>query len=213
MGIDPASPLCDPFYRRLAELGLPLLSHGGHEYAVAEWHDQEYGNPLRLRRALDAGVKVVVAHGASFGSGLDLDAPEGERREMKAFDLFLRMLDEKQYERTLFADISALSALNRSGRALREMIKAEGYHHRLVNGSDYPMPALGFFFSTSKLRYEGYLTDEERRLCNKVFDANPMLFDFAVKRSLKVEENGRTYRFAPRVFETDWLFSGSGLTF
>ena len=32
------------------------------------------GNPLRLRRALDAGVRVVVAHCASMGQDRDLDA-------------------------------------------------------------------------------------------------------------------------------------------
>ena len=31
MGIDPADELCDPFYRRMKELDLVLLSHGGEE--------------------------------------------------------------------------------------------------------------------------------------------------------------------------------------
>jgi len=209
MGIDPASERCEPFYRRLAEMGLPLLTHGGEEYAVGFDLDQEYGNPLRLRRALDAGVKVIVAHCASFGTAVDLDASEVERAEMDAFDLFLRLLDEKQYEKTLFADISTLNQINRSGRPLREMLKATRYHHRLVNGSDYPLPTVKALFSTSKLRYSGYLTGEESRLCGEIHDANPLLFDFVVKRSLKVEEQGKVYRFAPHVFETASLFEPS----
>ena len=68
MGIDPDSALCDAFYRRLAELRLPLITHGGKEYAMDAGAHQDLGNPLRLRRALDAGVRVVVAHCAAMGS-------------------------------------------------------------------------------------------------------------------------------------------------
>jgi mannonate dehydratase len=206
MGIDPASARCDAFYERLATLGLPLITHGGREYAVEGGHGQELGNPLRLRRALDAGVRVVVAHCASFGDNLDLDAPAAERKELAAFDLFVRLLQEKQYEQTLFADISALNQVNRSGRALREMIKLPEFHPRLVSGSDFPLPCLGFLFSTRALHLRGYLTADEKRLCDEIHDANPLLFDFAVKRSLEVEEGGTVHRFADSVFQTDWLF-------
>ena len=48
-GIDPASPRCDAFYRHLAALRLPLISHAGDERAV-RGHDEALGNPLRLRR-------------------------------------------------------------------------------------------------------------------------------------------------------------------
>jgi mannonate dehydratase len=202
MGIDPASPRCDPFYRRLAELGLPLVTHGGKEYAVTAVHAQELGNPLRLRRALDAGVRVVVTHCASFGTARDLD--RGGRA--RAFDLWMRLMGEKQYERTLFADISATTAINRSG-TLRELLRATEHHDRLVNGSDYPMPALGLLFSPAKLRWAGLVSREERRWCAEIHAANPLLFDFVVKRSLKVEEGGKLYRFPARVFETAWLFS------
>ena len=34
MGIDPSDPLCDPFYQKMRELNLILLSHGGEEKAV-----------------------------------------------------------------------------------------------------------------------------------------------------------------------------------
>ncbi len=205
-GIDPGSAACEPFYRRLAETELPLISHGGREYAATAAHAQEYGNPLLLRRALDAGVKVVVAHCAGFGRSQDLDLPAGQRRDRPSFELFLRLMNDARYDGMLFGDISAVTALNRSGRALRQLIRARELHPRLVNGSDYPMPALGFLFSPAKLQYEGYLDDEERRVCSRVQDANPLLFDFVVKRSLKVTADGRVHRFAPGVFQTSWLF-------
>ena len=52
MGIDPASPLCDDFYRTLARLDLPLISHAGTENAVHGVGRSELGNPLKLRRPL-----------------------------------------------------------------------------------------------------------------------------------------------------------------
>lgn len=206
MGIDPDSPLCDPFYRRLAELRLPLITHGGREYAVDLRHDQELGNPLKLRRALDLGARLIVAHCASFGSLNDLDEPEGERRQLQAFDLFMRLFTDKQYEDLLLADISGLTLINRSARVLRELLTAEELHSRLVNGSDYPIPALSFVFSPLKLELEGFLTGRQRELCNRVERVNPLLFDFVLKRSVSVESGGRLYRLAPSVFETERLF-------
>src|SRR5258705_9394078 len=73
MGIDPPSPKCDRFYDQLKTLNLPLISHAGLERAVVGRELQEYGNPLQLRRALDAGVRVVIAHCASMGQDRDLD--------------------------------------------------------------------------------------------------------------------------------------------
>jgi len=58
MGIDPASPRCDSFYAFLEKNDLPLISHAGEERAVLGRDAHDYGNPLRLRRPLDAGVRV-----------------------------------------------------------------------------------------------------------------------------------------------------------
>ena len=116
------------------------------------------------------------------------------------------LMNDSRHDGRLFGDISAVTALNRSGRALRRLIRDRGLHPRLVNGSDYPMPALGFLFSPAKLRFDGYLDAEEQRLCGRIQDANPLLFDFVVKRSLKVTEDGLEHRFSPGVFQTSWLF-------
>jgi mannonate dehydratase len=198
MGIDPASPLCERFYRRLAELGLPLITHGGEEYAVHAAHGQELGDPLRLRTALDLGVRVVVAHCASLGSF------EGE----PAFDRFMRLFRDPSYDGNLFGDISALTQINRSAEPVETLLAAPELHHRLVNGSDYPLPALRVLFSTGKWQLAGLLGGEDRRMCNEIAEANPLLFDFVLKRSLVLVREGRACRFADSVFETDWLFGG-----
>lgn len=184
MGIDPADELCDPFYQKMKELGLILLSHGGEEKAVEAEEDQRLGNPLLLRRALDHGVKVIVAHCAGLGDNEDLDSPQ--RKRVPNFDLFLRLMGEKRYEGILFADISAMTQYNRIGRPLTTILQREDLHGRLVNGSDYPLPAINVLIRTGALRKQGYIATEERACLNEIYDYNPLLFDFVLKRVIKV---------------------------
>lgn len=64
MGIDPADPRISPFYRRMADRGIALLTHsGGSERTFAEVAP-DFRGLGRIRPALDAGVTVVVAHSA-----------------------------------------------------------------------------------------------------------------------------------------------------
>src|SRR3954464_9600802 len=112
MGIDPASARCQRFFEAMQKLDLPLITHAGLERAVLGNDLQDGGNPLRLRRALDAGVRVVVAHCASMGEDRDLD--RGGAR-VDSFELFARLMGEPRYERNLFGDISAMTQRNRAG--------------------------------------------------------------------------------------------------
>ena len=196
MGIDPSDELCDPFYQKMKRLGLVLLSHGGEEKAVEAKEDQRFGNPLLLRRALDQGVRVIVAHCAGLGDNIDLDDPRGRRRPN--FDLFLRLMDEKRYEGLLFADISAMTQSNRIGRPLTTILQREDLHERLINGSDYPLPAVNLLIRTGALVKQGYITSAERVCLNEIYDYNPLLFDFVLKRSLKLP--GTTRRMPATVF-------------
>jgi uncharacterized protein len=205
MGIDPASPRCDAFYEQLAALQLPLITHCGQEQAVDAREDQELGNPFRLRRALDRGVRIVVAHCASSGRVQNLDEGGGT---LDAFDAFMRLFTDRRWEKQLFADISALIQVNRCGRPLREMLLSRDLHPRLVNGSDYPLPAIDPLVSTRTLLDKGYISSEERKQLNSIFVANPLLFDFAVKRTVKVEYKSAIHTFSPAVFESSWLFGG-----
>jgi predicted TIM-barrel fold metal-dependent hydrolase len=184
MGIDPSDEICDPFYQKMNELGLVLLSHGGEEKAVEAEEDQRLGNPLLLRRALDYGVKVIVAHCAGLGDNEDLESPQ--RKRVPNFDLFLRLMGEKRYEGILFADISAMTQYNRIGRPLTTILQREDLHERLVNGSDYPLPAINVLIRTGALQKQGYITREQRAYLNEIYDYNPLLFDFVLKRTIKV---------------------------
>jgi len=184
MGIDPSDPKCDPFYQKMKELDLILLSHGGEEKAVEAEEDQKLGNPLLLRRALDHGVKVVVAHCAGLGTNDDLDSKD--REQVDNFDLFVRLMDEKRYEGLVFGEISAMTQFNRVGKPLHTILAREDLHERLVNGSDYPLPAVNILIRTRPLVKLGFLSKSEGESLKEVYDYNPLLFDFVLKRTLKL---------------------------
>jgi uncharacterized protein len=196
MGIDPSDPKCDPFYQKMKQLDLILLSHGGEEKAVEAEEDQKLGNPLLLRRALDHGVKVIVAHCAGLGSNEDLDARD--RKQIANFDLFLRLMDEVRYEGLLFGEISAMTQFNRSGKPLRTILAREDLHGRLVNGSDYPLPAVNLLIRTRPLVKQGYINNSEASSLKEIYDYNPLLFDFVLKRTLKLP--GTTHSLPASIF-------------
>lgn len=127
------TPLLPPRHtapHQVAALDMAILSHTGEEHSVAPpAPQQEWGNPLRLRRALDHGYacgvqqrallcardalpmvstcrcKVIAAHCATEGSCSDLD--NGGRRT-PAFDLWLRMMGEAKYKGLLYVRVVAV---------------------------------------------------------------------------------------------------------
>ena len=202
MGIDPASRLCERFYGALAKAGIPLITHAGLERAVFSPDFQDYGNPLRLRRALDAGVRVVVAHCASMGEDRDLD---GGGAYVESFSLFARLMGEARYWKNLFADVSAMTQLNRAGPALARVIEEERWHARLLNGSDYPLPGVMPIFSVDALVSLKLLAPSAAPILREIRLHNPLLFDFVLKRHLR--SNGKAFPRA--VFETRRFFGSA----
>jgi len=189
MGMDPADAMLDRFYRKMVEHKMILLSHGGEEQAVEAAEDQRLGNPLRLRRALEHGVRVIVAHAASLGECEDLDRPEPAKAS--CFELFLRLMGERKYERLLFGEISAMLQFNRMPVPFATILRRQELHSRFVNGSDYPLPAVNALVWTRSLARSGFITGEERRSLNEIYDYNPLLFDFVLKRTVRHPETGQ----------------------
>jgi mannonate dehydratase len=202
MNIDPASPKCERFFRELARLGLPLISHAGEERAAIGSGMHDLGNPLRLRRALDAGARVVIAHCASLGEDFDLDrGPNGPRAP--SFALFKRVFE--QYRGNCYADISAMTQTIRASPVLAEVIERGEWHARLLNGSDYPLPGVMPVYSVDYLITLGLLDKESGPILSEIRQHNPLLFDFVLKRRLR--SGGKA--FAASIFETRGFFESS----
>lgn len=189
-GMDPSGERLRPFHEKMKEHGMILLCHTGKETALDAPH-QSLGNPLLLRSPLDMGVRVAMAHCAAMGSCADLDSPG--KKEVPCFDLFLRMMDEKKYEGLLFGEISSLTLVTRDPKHLAELLARRDLHPRLVNGSDYPLPAVNVAISTGRLVREGFITPEERRGLDEIYDYNPLLYDFVIKRTLRHPRSGEKF--------------------
>jgi mannonate dehydratase len=193
-GIDPSSERCDRFYEKLKYLRLPLISHAGDERAVRGF-GEHLGNPLLLRRPLEAGVRVVVAHCASLGMGRDLDRPD--QPLVDNFALFARLMDEPQHRANLRGDISAVTQGNRMD-VIDALLARRDWHPRLLNGSDYPLPGVLPVISLPGLAARKLLDPAAVAPLRELRDHNALLFDFVLKRSLARDGAG----FAQPVFET-----------
>lgn len=197
MGIDPASSKCDAFYKKAATLNMPIISHTGRESAV-QGGDQAHGNPLRMRRALDQGVRVILAHCASDGDDEDLD---NSNKRIKSIELFTRMMDTPDYQSLVFGEISALTLINHAW-AIKPILERTDWHNRLLNGSDYPLPGIFPLINTEQLSRMGLIDSEYLQFLQELKQYNPLMFDFAVKRLIKWNGIG----FANSVFETRYIF-------
>jgi len=196
MGIDPSHPRATAFYRTMKKYDMILLSHTGDEQAVNAGDDQKLGNPVLLRTPLEYGVKVIMAHSASLGVCEDLDSSAPGK--VPCFDLFLRMMAEKKYQGLLYGEISATLQHNRMPMPIMEILQRPELQARLVNGSDYPLVAVNSLIRTGELLEAGFITEQERQDLNEIYDFNPLLFDFVLKRTIKLP--GTDKRLLPDLF-------------
>jgi len=116
-----------PFWQRMAEVGMVLLSHTGGEMTVKVF-DPSFGDPKKLTKILDCGVTVIAAHAAGR-SGIFDDDWTGDLIAM--FDRFAN----------LYADNSALCSPNRA-RTVKHVLP-QRIQERIIHGSDYPVPVSG----------------------------------------------------------------------
>ncbi|MCG8380184.1 MAG: amidohydrolase family protein [Proteobacteria bacterium] len=124
MHFDPADKKLIPFYKKMKELNLPLLTHTGMEKSFPDAND-ELADPRRLELPLGLGVKVIAAHIATTG----------ESQGQDNFERILPMFDEYP---NLYADISSLTQINKLGYLARAL-KQPGLTDRLIYGTDWPL--------------------------------------------------------------------------
>ncbi|MDD2804221.1 MAG: amidohydrolase family protein [Elusimicrobiales bacterium] len=166
MELNPADPALAPFYRELARLGLPLLTHSGHERSFSASRD-ELGDPERLRLPLKFGVTVIAPHIASTG------LYGGERSS----DRLARLMTEFP---NLYSDISSLTQANKP-RYLEEALKRPEFSGRLMYGSDFPLINTPLI---SPARY--FRRIPPWTLLKIIFTRNPLDRDVLLKQHLGV---------------------------
>lgn len=155
----------DEFYDKLVELGLPLLYHTGVETSIPAVEDwcEKYNSPIYMKRALDRGVTVILAHcGCSYFDFF----PKQKNVVKETVEMFKRMEENKAkgIEWRLYADISALFSPFRKNKILKRVFDNLP-RNRLIYGSDFPNPAKGRKESCIQV----FLKYAKRNLLNQYF--------------------------------------------
>jgi predicted TIM-barrel fold metal-dependent hydrolase len=166
MQFDPADERLTPFYRKLIELKLPLLTHAGQERSFTSARD-ELCDPQRLHLPLKLGVTVIVAHIASTG------ANAGQRDTDRLAPMMATYTN-------LFSEISSLTQANKLGY-LREALTRPEWQGRLLFGSDFPLINTAL---CSPYCYPLNLTAEQCRRISAI--ENPWDRDVELKQALGV---------------------------
>jgi mannonate dehydratase len=114
------------------------------------------------------------------------------------------MMDDPAYDQLLFGDISATTLFNHSW-VLKHLLERTDWHHRLHNGTDYPLPGVFPLITSGQFYRDGMLAEAHVPFLQTVRQYNPIMFDFALKRLLSFEGA----RFPASVFETRRFFQQS----
>ena len=180
--IDPADKALEPFYLKLVELDLPLLTHAGQERSFTHAQD-ELADPVRLKLPLDLGVRVIVAHAASTGEN------EGEQD----IDRLIGMLESYH---NLYSDISSMTQINKPGY-LEKTLSEKKFEGKLLYGSDFPLINTA---AVSPWYFPLNLTREQIQSIS-IID-NPWDRDVALKEALGVP--ARIFAKPAEFFEITW---------
>ncbi len=169
MDIDPADSALIPFYLKMKELGLPLLSHTGTEKSFLEAKDS-LCDPFRLELPLKLGVTVIAAHVGTPGKS------RGQENMERCLNLMGRFPN-------LYADISSLTQLNKLGYLKRILPRPE-IKGRLIYGTDFPLIETALvspYYYTMRASFS--------RLRQAARETNAWDRDVALKRTLGVTED------------------------
>jgi predicted TIM-barrel fold metal-dependent hydrolase len=158
--INPEDDRCIPFYLRLAREGVPLFCHAGTEFTmgIPDPRISGYSDPRRLTRALDIGVKVIVAQ-------YQFPSAAAEAQSGAYFEELISMLREAGAKRwELSADISVfctptrISCLERIGQ---EIAEGRISPRRFLYGSGFPMQDSGLSGKAFGLGRRGAMAEGE----------------------------------------------------
>jgi hypothetical protein len=128
LNVDYTNPRHRPFWEKMAEARMILLSHTGGELSLPVLNHR-FADPRLLRSPLECGVTVIAAHCAGRAS------PGHADHTAALIDMFARWP-------RLFGDNSALCSPVRCGTLPK--ILPEPVRHRIIHGSDFPIIVDGF---------------------------------------------------------------------
>ena len=142
-GVDTKDERFVPYFEKLKEKDLPLIVHIGSESSLSSHKECEGLDMLEL--PLKVGVKTIAAHmGLSYKVK---DHIKNFSTNPKHFNKeYFELLEMLEFHDNLYADISALLTPVRA-KVLPHLSKQTHLHHKLLYGSDFPVPFTTIFNS------------------------------------------------------------------
>ncbi|WP_275099376.1 amidohydrolase family protein [Sedimenticola hydrogenitrophicus] len=137
-GVNLNDELFIPYYEKIKAHNIPLIIHVGSEYSIDSFSQYEGIGMLDL--PLATGVTVIAAHMGLGRLNYKLQLWRNVSKDPRFFDAdYFQLLERLTVYPNLYADISAILAPMRA-RALRHLSEQTDVHHRLLFGTDYPVP-------------------------------------------------------------------------
>ena len=156
-GVDLNDERFIPYYEKLKERRIPLIIHIGSEYSIHSFARFERIEMLNL--PLATGVTVIAAHMGLGRISHKLRVWKNLSKNPGCFDAdYFRLLEMLQTHPNLYGDVSAILSPMRA-RALRHLSGQQAVHHKILFGTDYPVPFL--------IRFNSYdlQTPTKKNLC------------------------------------------------
>ena len=163
-----------PYFEKIKSYDLPIIIHTGSEHAVKS--NTMYEKIEVANLAIKLGCKVVLAH---FGVNMVMEQKLNKITNNFSFDNqkfgedYFKTLDYLEKNENVYADLSAMIMCFRS-KTIEDLAKNQKQiHHKLLFGSDYPVP-FSVLFSYHSLGLKKRL--ELERIVNP-FDRNIEFFN------------------------------------
>ena len=150
--------------------------------------------------SLELGVAGLQSLIARVGGHVGNTGYSGGRGQMREASLQLRIPSARFEEvQTGLGDLGTVEYFNVAVQDVGE--EYVDMTARLENGRRLERRLVELLATrTGKLEDLGYIHADARRALNELDRHNPILFDFVLKRTLTVQQDGKTYRFPPSAF-------------
>ncbi|WP_456379547.1 amidohydrolase family protein [Thiolapillus sp.] len=137
-GLDLNNPAFIPYYEKLRDNNLPLIIHVGGEISIQSEKRYEGSNMLEL--PLQTGVTVIAAHMGLGQINHKWCSWRNLSRNPAWFDKdYFHILEMLEQHDNLYGDLSAMLIPLRA-RALEHLASQKQVHHKILFGTDYPVP-------------------------------------------------------------------------
>jgi hypothetical protein len=159
--IDPREERFKPFWRKMAELRMPLLAHTGGELSLPN-NDPSLADPRILIPVLEEGVTVIAAHAGTSSNYFDQN-------------YMTQCAELLRHYPNLYVDNSGMNTPIRA-RHFKRLLGAE-FANRIVHGSDLPIA-----ISPLWVRLRGLISHADYIRCKA--ENNLLERDILIKKAL-----------------------------